>query len=280
VSKPSVAVGEVWAYEVRPGRAVLFRAVAADDDATCVVLTRWEGPTPRRAPRSNRVHEVQPLTHHEFDRPMIGGWVKTPPPASVRAVGVVPLAEGEAGRVVHPRDWVNAPKKTAALGKKVLPFFSWDTLLRDALAQWRWEHEKKTVLAEDAKSAGSGFEALQAALQRNRRSAEREQKRGIAGLQGKRFFAAWKDHAPAELIDALEAAVAGALVSLEGKRERAAVAPLMSLVRTFNALDGRAGHSFDAGDADDLVAIVERLGRASGMSPALVSRHVLVLCEF
>jgi hypothetical protein len=161
-------VGEVLQFEVKPGVALLFRAVAKVEGARCVVLTRWSGPPPETVPRAKSVFEVQPLQHHQWDRPMIGGWVSAEPPAGVRRVGKAKLRAGEAKRVMHPRDFVMASSRSAEMGQRVLPVASWESLMRDARAQWRWEHERAAVLAEDEARERAKLEAAVAELARMR----------------------------------------------------------------------------------------------------------------
>lgn len=160
--KPLPKLGDVFQFEVKPGVAMLFRCVAQEGDGRCVVLTRWSGPPRAKVPSPVTVFQVQPLKHHQWDRPMIGGWVTVQPPESVTRIGTVKLRAVEPKRVLHPRVWVTAKKQTPAMAKKVLPMASWESLMRDARAQWRWENEHAAVLAEDEAVLRAKMEAMAA----------------------------------------------------------------------------------------------------------------------
>lgn len=161
-------LGDVFQFEVKAGVAVLFRVVASEGDARCVVLTRWSGPPRKTVPSPVDVFKVQALKHHQWDRPMIGGWVTAPPPPSVVKLGNVKLRAEEPRRVLHPRVWVTAKKQTKTMAKKVLAMASWESLMRDARAQWRWDHEREAVLAEDEAVQRAKLAAMEAELLRMR----------------------------------------------------------------------------------------------------------------
>ena len=154
--------GDVFQFEVKSGVAMLFRCVAQEGDGRCVVLSRWFGEPRKTVPSSPSLFTVQPLKHHQWDRPMIGGWVTTPPPDAVVKLGMVKLRDVEPRRVLHPRVWVTAKKQTPTMARKVLPMASWDSLVRDARAQWRWKNEHAAVLAEDEAVQRAKLEAMAA----------------------------------------------------------------------------------------------------------------------
>ena len=255
------APGEVFTFEVSPGTCVLFRVVDEVADTRCVVLTRWSGARPKKVPTAKTVFEVQPLKHHQWDRPMIGGWVREPPPEDVAPLGKVRLRRGEKTRVMHPREWVNATVKSAAAGKKVLPIASWDGLLREALAQWRWDHDRAAVEAEDAQREAAKQEAVLAAAQellaaRTPVGPEPTATRpSLDALAKETFFDHWS-HAPAVVREMLEREVQAALKAL---RAGAGTRALKQLARRFEALNGEHGYSYDTIDEEELVGVLEKL---------------------
>lgn len=266
--------GEVFALEVSKGIDVLFRVVASLGQTRCVVLTRASSlPSPQ-------LFEVQPHSHHSWNRPQLGGWVSQGAPAELRPLGVVALRKGEAERVLHPAVWVKLDQKTAALSRKVLPLVGWALLVSDARAQWRWDHERAAVLAEDAKrerEKKSIFEAAVAAQGKRRATI---QKKGVSGLKRKRFFAAWKGAVPPAMIKAAEAAMQAAVVSLEGKSAAQAARRLTTLVRTFNKLDGRHGRSFDTIDREDIMDAVSTVAFACGVEDDVFDEVIDAVRDF
>ena len=255
--------GDVLAAEVVPGCEVLFRVLAAHGPSRCVVATRAFGPPLTKPPRAKAVFEVQPHQHHGVERPMIGGWMSDGPPAAFRPLGRLPLRPGEAEQVCHPEVWTKLPPvERARLRLEVLPTSAWLTVLNHARAQWRWDHQRAVVLAEDAARERTQQDALKAALQAQAKSRARLEEKGVAALVGKRFFAAWKGSLPAALIKDAEAELKAAVTALQGKSPAQAARRLVSLVKRFNQLDGRHGHSFDTTDAEDIMEAIGTLALA------------------
>jgi hypothetical protein len=247
--------GELLALEVSKGVEVFFRVLAAHADTRCVVLVR----------ELERL-EPQPLNHHAWKRPMLGGWVSEPPPPELRAAGHIPLRKGEAEQVLHPEVWVKLSTKTAALSHKVLPLCGWDLLLRDAKLQWRWDHQRAAVLAEDAKAEREKTAKFEAALAAQGKRKATLQKKGVSSLVRKRFFSAWKGAVPAAMIKDAEAAMREAVLSLEGKSAKQAARRLATLVRTFNKLDGSHGRTFDTIDREDIMEAIGTVAFACGVA--------------
>lgn len=272
--------GEVFALEVSQGVDLLLRVVASLGETRCVVVTKHSGPTVVRAPASSRLFEVQPFAHHEWNRPLLGGWVSEAAPASVRSLGVVPVRAGEAERVLHPKTWVKLPKKTAELSAKVLPLCGWELLLTDARNQWRWDHQREVVLAEDAKREREKSARFKAALAAQGRRKASLQKRGVASLKRTRFFGAWKGVVPAPMIQEAEAVMREAVLSLEGKSPAQAARRLVRVVRSFNALDGRYGREFDTVDREDIMEAVNKVAFACGVEDAVFDESIDAEREF
>ncbi|MDP2275205.1 MAG: hypothetical protein Q8K32_30955 [Archangium sp.] len=266
--------GEVFALEVSKGIDVLFRVVAAVGKTRCVVLTRANSLT------SPLLFEVQPHSHHSWNRPQLGGWVSEGPPAAVRWVGVVALRKGEAERVLHPALWVKLDTKTAELSRKVLPLVGWPLLVDDARAQWRWEHEREAVLAEDAKREREKTSVFEAAIAAQGKRRATMQKKGVSTLKRKRFFAAWKGAVPVAMIKEAEAAMQAAVLSLEGKSPAQAARRLSSLVRTFNKLDGKHGRSFDTIDREDIMDAVSTVAFACGVADDVFDEVIDAVRDF
>lgn len=249
--------GDVFACEVGAGTELLLRVVAAVGDARCVVATRLSGPPRKTPPKTDAaLFAVQPVDHHDRERPLLGGWVSLPAPKTLRRLGRVPVKRTESSRVLHPEAWVKVPRKTTALAQKVLPLTTWDALCDEARAQWRWEHERAAVEREDAAKGRQQADTLEAALARNRAEEEALLAKGLSGLQARRFFAVWEGEKSAELVRAAEDAMRDAVRELEGLSPTRAAQRLAKLVKAFNALDGKHDERFDASDAEDVMEAV------------------------
>ncbi len=219
---------------------VLLRVVAAHDAARCVVMTRHEGRAPKQLSKSGALYDVQPLTHHAWNRPMLGGWVLEPSP--LPSLGVVAVKAKERSRVQHPQSWVE--KRDA--GTAVLPMTTWPALIELARTQWRWEHERAAVTRDDARAEAAALTRLAAAA-----ATPRASKRA--------FFAAWQV-TPALINDA-EATVNDAAKELEKLRGAAVTQRLETLERTLLRLGARYDHSFDDDELEDIGEAVKSLAR-------------------
>ena len=270
----------MFALEVAKDLDVLLRVVAAAGTTRCVVVTKHSGPTLERAPTTQGLFEVQPIAHHGWNRPLLGGWVSDAPPAGVRSLGVVPLRTGEGERVLHPEAWVKLAKKTAELSHKVLPLCAWGLLISDARTQWRWDHQRAAVLAEDAKLEREKKATFEAAIAAQGKRRATLQKTGVASLRRKRFFGAWKGAVPRAMIEEAEGAMRDAVLWLEGKSPSQAARRLASLVRKFNSLDGQHGRSFDSTDREDIMAAVGTVAFACGVEDAVFDEVIDAVREF
>ena len=261
--------GDLFALEVSKGTEVLLRVVAALGKSRCVVVTRHSGAPVKKAPQSAEVFQVQPVAHHDWNRPQLGGWVSEPAPVELRPLGVVPLRQGEAERVLHPETWVKLSKKTAELSHQVLPLCGWGVLISDTRTQWRWDHQRAAVLAEDAKLERERQSKFEAALAAQGKRQATLQTRGVSSLKRKRFFAAWKGAVPSSMISEAETAMREAVLWLEGKSPAQAARRLATLVRSFNKLDGRHQHAFDSTDAEDIMDAIGTVAFACRVEDAV-----------
>ena len=258
----------MFALEVSKGVEVLFRVVASLGDTRCVVLTkaaRLDSPA---------LFQPQPHSHHNWNRPMLGGWVSEAPPAELRALGVVPLRKGESDRVLHPETWVKLPRKSPELSHKVLPLCAWSLLLDDGRRQWRWDHQREAVLAEDAKLEAQNKAKFEAALAASGKKKATLQKKGVSSLKKTRFFAAWKGVRETALIKEVEAAMREAVLSLDGKTTAQATKRLAKLVRTFNEIDERHDHPFDTIDREDVMEAIGTVAFACGIDDDVFEEEI------
>lgn len=266
--------GDLFAFEVSKGHDVVLRVVAALKDTRCVVVTKHSAPTLQRAPKSKAVFEVQPHSHHSWNRQVLGGWVSAPPPANVRLLGRLPVRPEEAERVVHPEVWVKLPMKPPGMAAKVVPGSSWDQLTEQARLQWRWDHEREAVLAEDAKNELAKQAKFNQAIAAQAKERQKLEKQGVVALKKTKFFAAWKGAVPPPMIKAAEAAMQEAVRSLDGKSPAQSTRRLAQLVRTFNQLDGQHGRRFDTIDREDIMEAIGTVALACGVPDEVFDEEI------
>lgn len=258
--------GDIFAFEVVAGIEVLLRVIASEGEQRCVVVTQYEGTPCLRLPRKATLFQVQPLTHHEWNRPLLGGWVNGSMPKELRRLGHIAVRAAEAKRVMHPQQWVNRPQKTAADADKVVPTRSWKQLLTEARAQWRWDHQRPDVLKEDALLERQSHTQLGAALAEVKKRKRLLENKGVLALRGTAFFSVWKGAVPAPLIVAAENAMQKAVLSLEGKTPKQAIRQLEALAQRLHALDEKQGHEFDSMEKEDITEALHTLAVACGIN--------------
>jgi hypothetical protein len=257
----------VFALEVSKGHDVVLRVVASLGDTRCVVVTKHSAPTLKGAPKAKAVFEVQPHSHHNWNRLVLGGWVSVPPPPEVRLLGNLPVRVEEAEQVVHPETWVKLPgKKPPGMAEKVVPLSGWELIVEQARRQWRWDHEREAVLAEDAKNELAQQAKFKEAIEAQAKKNEALKKKGVKGLAKTRFFASWKGEVPAPMVKDAEALMREAVSSLEGKSAAQATRRLTQLVKAFNKLDGKHEKTFDTIEREDIMDAISTVALACGVS--------------
>ena len=258
--------GDVFALEVSKGHDVVLRVVASLGDTRCVVVTKHSAATLKSAPKAKAVFEVQPHSHHHWNRPVLGGWVNAPPPPEVRLLGNLAVRAEEPERVLHPETWVKLPKKAPGMAEKVVPLSTWSTITEQARRQWRWDHEREAVLAEDAKNELAQQAKFKEAIEAQAKKNEALKKKGVKGLAKTRFFASWKGEVPAPMIKDAEALMREAVISLEGRSAAQATRRLTQLVKAFNKLDGQHDKTFDTIEREDIMDAISTVALACGVS--------------
>ncbi|MGV3621152.1 MAG: hypothetical protein ACO1OB_10065 [Archangium sp.] len=200
-------VGEVFEVPVNARARVLVRVVAKQEGAWCVVMTR------AKAPSSNELFEVQPLTQNGWKRPVLGGWVREPSP--LESLGVVAVRPKERARVLHPKNFVASREGE----DRVVPLMKWDALVELVKKQWLWDHGEVVTPSRE-----SGLAKLAKAMATVEKS--------------ELAFPAWVGVVPPKLIEAAEKA------ARESRGDQ--------LIKTLIQLGEAHGHFFDDDELDDI----------------------------
>ncbi|PZR11162.1 MAG: hypothetical protein DI536_18680 [Archangium gephyra] len=222
-------VGEVFELAVAPRARVLLRVVSKKEGSWCVVMTR------AKAPSSNALFEVQPLTQNGWKRPVLGGWVSEPSP--LESLGVVAVRPKERARVQHPKDWVASRKGEDT----VVPLMKWGALVELAKKQWQWDH-------------GFTAPAQESGLARLLRASAQQQKSDT-------YFPAWVGAVTPGLVAAAEAAVTKAKTELASLPDDQVGPRLNRLIKTLVGLGEKHGHLFDDDELDDIDEVARALAR-------------------
>jgi hypothetical protein len=145
----------------------------------------------------------------------------------------------------------------------------WEFFALQALLEWRWKHDRKALLAEEARRT-----AAQAA-----RDAEAETKRRtrlagqtLEGLSRRRFFSSWSRppaHPSPELTRASRALLREAVERLlglgPGARQTSKIKILRDCVEAFNRLDEENDHFIETDEREDICEQLEEIAYACGL---------------
>jgi hypothetical protein len=251
-----LVVGDVFLMPLANGMLsacrVLYKIDHARDGFSAeewmVVGCEWTGvePPPLDDPSLRRPLR---LTHHyreamgkEFSQASLAG----PAPDGFRLLGNVPPIPDEA--------------------PPLFPYqVSWEALRANALEQWRWDHEREAVLAEDAVKAAE-FEARKAELERQRRDAQKNMT--YAQFREQRLFPNWGPPTPRRMIAAsrkLMNETATRLEALGPNPDReAARAVLRDCILAFNRLDEENDHWIETVECEDICSHFSALAHIAG----------------
>jgi hypothetical protein len=186
------------------------------------------------------------LTHHAWRKWKVSWWVSGPVPDDYVFLGVIRPTATE------------AKMECRAHGH-------WDTALDQVLLQWRWEHDRAAVLAED-----EATEAAEAEARRKRAIQKYAPRPGatLKSLAKRHFFLYWLNFVPDDLLEKSRAVMTSTVKALltlgtsAPARERLAV--LRKCIESFNDL--HKAHPFIAEiEREDICQDFRAMARAAGL---------------
>jgi hypothetical protein len=212
-----VQVGDVFALPLPDGRYGACRVLRRRDDppGVLVAASPWVGAAPPDLAEPLLRTILTQSHHHWQDEPCVY-WVNDPVPAEFLALGRLPPAKKEAARSTNSADWVS-------FGYQIH-------------AQWRWDHEREAVLAEEEAARQRQQEAQEA----SRRAYKPLPVEGIEEVR-KRPFKGWETFVDSDQLRAARRLVRKTIDALLALGPDAA-APLKinlfhALIEQFNEID-------------------------------------------
>jgi hypothetical protein len=186
------------------------------------------------------------LTHHAWNNYPNVLWISDEPPQDLIPIGTIePTAEEQ-----------TIP---------CMSYGSWKSLTLHPLAQWRWDHERDSVLAEDVSKQIKDKEA------REKSQRERDQyleRITLDELRGRRFFPMWKDYSPAKAIRASRKLMSNLVKELlnlgPGASENERLAVLQQCIESFNELDAEM-QFIETVEREDICEEFEAIVHACGL---------------
>jgi hypothetical protein len=187
------------------------------------------------------------LDHHAWRSAPNRHFVDGSPPPSFEPLGVIKPTSRE--RATRCSSWG-----------------SWEAFPLQCLLEWRWKHDRKTLLAEEAFAEAERAKRAAAAA---RKHEARRARQTLGDLRRRPFFSSWSDRRPAAVVRASRALVRAAIDRLTElgprARESAKMKVFNDCVEAFNRLDEENGHFIETSEREDLCEQLEAIAHAGGL---------------
>ncbi len=237
----------------RYGVCRIIRTLAADPnndqdkDSVLVVSSAWIGDDIPDASHSD-LRSTLHLTHHAWRGNKHQFWTADPPPSDFILIGDIKA------------NWLERRAKCSS-------YSSWESARIQPLAQWRWDNDRESVLAEDKVKA----------LHERKRLEQEEQDRDnylrsvtLEELSSRRFFEHWKDYPAEEAIvdsrDIMKELTKKLLHLGPTADESERLSALRECIEAFNAIDADMDHFIETEEREDIYSEVEAVAHASGIA--------------
>jgi hypothetical protein len=267
----TIALGSTYSFRIAKERVGVCRVIQTHPrHGACVMVMKWEGPasaTLAKMKTSVAFRRIQTLTHHSWDDKPLGHFTtEAKMPRSFRFLGIEPPTVEESGQVFSVD--VIATKDKSKFGR-IVSIGSASGLIFQAKLQWRWDHEREKVLAEDRKEARrEELEGLRAD-----KALEALKKKGPRALVKRKYFTDFRPPKMRAACQRLLRDVLHEILAIERNPKRDARI-LAKQVRAFNELDGSHGRRFDTIDAEQIMMALSEIATACGISDAMFERVV------
>jgi hypothetical protein len=234
-----VQAGDVFLMPLADGRFGACRVlrVAGDASQVQVAASQWIG---AEAPALSepRLRDILVKTHHNWHSELEVQWIGEPVPVTYRRLGQLPPLLDE-----------TTPANV---------FGSWGSLALQVFLQWRWDHKREEVLAEDEAKR----QQQQAAQEDHRRSYKPLPAQTLEAFRRQTPFPGWSGYIEPHLLRAsrriIRDAVA-ALIELGPDAPAPAKLDVFRLgVERFNDLDGEE-QFIDTIEREDICELLDNL---------------------
>jgi hypothetical protein len=192
------------------------------------------------------LREILRKTHHAWRGEPDAHFTADAPPPEYRLLGEIPPSEDD------------TKVRCNSLGR-------WSSEIQ-ILAQWRWDHDREALLAEEAEQARLAAERAAVAKEREeRRRAELTWEK----LRAKTRFPTWAEHIGDDVVAAsrqlfVEAVDALAVARSKGGRRKAR-AVMKALVEGFNRLDDQHGHFIETLEREEICGEIADVALLAGL---------------
>ena len=206
-----------------------------------VVTSSWVGQA-AQTPSMQEIRDALYLTHHSWQNALQAVWIEDlPPPQFIPAQSIPVVPEDDALDSVSYDDW--------------------ESLLLQPLLQWRWDHDRESVLQEEA--AAKELVAQKAAAARKE---PKPRPPTLAELANREWFKAWDTKAEAQPRKQSIALVTGLITRLQADpkpTKKRVKDELKQCTSAFNALEVREPF-ITTTHAEDIVEALHQISTACG----------------
>ena len=210
--KPQLpSVGAAFAFPIGDGRFSVSRilldtggarSMKPSGKSILVACSGWIGDAVPQADEP-ALRPILHLNHHAWKGEPLVRWISVEPPSDLIPIGTIdPTAEEQ-----------DLPCPS---------YGGWSSITNQPLLQWRWDHDRTAVLAEDAVKSSAQSAARSDA---ERKRSEFLSRVTLEDLQGHSFFPNWKGYPSAEAIRAARDVMTQTVAKLRGLDPRATQTP-------------------------------------------------------
>jgi hypothetical protein len=236
-------VGAVYAMPVGKRLEGLCRVIAKQGRNLQVATSPWLGKKATAATLEDpAARAILKLTHHRWNGYVGVVWVEGAPPKHFRYLGSLAPTAKERRRTCNS-------------------YSGWEWGPGQALMQWRWDHERAAVLAEDAKQRAR--EQARAARAMTKEAARKPP--SLASLRRKTWFPSWDKYVAKRPLTTVRS-----LLEAFAKPQRHVEKTLADCVDALNALDAKKRFIFTI-EREELHEALVTIAWAAGLDRARAS---------
>jgi hypothetical protein len=248
------AVGETFAMRLADGRYGACRVIREPrpDEShaagyVVVAATAYLGDTPPPSIDHPDLRRLLVLNHHNHNNDVARLWLNDPPPPDTfTRIGMIEPDETE--RKLSCNSWS---------GWALLPY--------EVLRQWRWDHDRDALIADDAERRRQ-VEQRQAELARQRR--DELSRMTYASFRKRKLFEGWTGYPPKKMIAASRKIMKETASKLEALGKDAdrgqARAILRDCIVAFNELDEANDNWIETVEREDICQHFYELAHLAG----------------
>jgi hypothetical protein len=241
-----VRAGDAFLAPLSDGRLCVCRVLQTEPDNSqvLVAVSPWIGTQPPDVSEP-QLREILCLTHHSYQGQHEVVWVTNPVPATFTRLGEIPPTEAD--RVLTCSAWTG-----------------WESCPHQVFLQWRWDHERDQVLAEDEAQR----QAEEAAREAERQAYKPLPAQTLEELRQQTPFPHWSGYVEPAVLRASRRIIRELIDVLIEQGPNAPEPNRLDEIRLcverFNALDEE--HSFiETVEREDIFELIGELGDLVGL---------------